>query len=588
MIREERGEVPDELTTNSFYVARVRCSGMTLGALARMREVAHIDRPVTVRTEVQKAYDAGEVGAVGRPEPGMPGILVVDSGVNNHPLLKNAIGGRRAHPSDDGGVVAGRDLDEAGHGTSVAGVALYGDIERHSAKKPLNPQLWIYSAKVMHEEDNVAVFDTDSLVEHQLKDAVEYACATYKNCRIVNISFGDAAPAMEDGSRQFRIASLIDELSAEHQDLSFVIAAGNLDRDDTYKYSYPDVFANPPAHFRVIDPATSGHGITVGSIEQPQKDAAVWPSKFTRVGPGLRGMIKPELVEIGGNERDDGIQVLNPRWVSEGKLFTRDWGTSISAPAVSHLMAVLAREFPDASRNLLTALALSSASVPEQRPGLLGKLDERANSANMRKMLAVYGYGRPNLDHALYSDSDRVVLKYEGTIGMRRVSFFPLILPDEFYQQKGVRSIEVSLAYDPPTDAKRVDYAGVTIDYSLYKNTPLNLVNDAYDAAASGGRAGDSIGKRLKNCKVRLLPGPLIRKTSAHQKSSVVYHGTPSIDIRHPLVLAVSCQRKWYPDANYMQKYALVVTARHSGGIDLYNGIKQNIPERLQMEMMAA
>lgn len=589
MIRERHGRITDEMTTSSFYVARAHCSGQTLDELARLREVARIDRPVDARVWAQGARDEGGGVARGRPEPGMPGILVVDSGVNDHPLLKGSIGGRKAHPSDDGGVVKGYDVDDGGHGTSVAGAALYGDVEKCRADDDFSPKVWIYSAKVMYGGGGGgAVFHKESLIEHQLKDAVEHASANYRNCRIVNISLGDTERVMRDGERQFRIASLIDELSAVHPGLLFVIAAGNLDEDDARGGGHPDRHADPPGRFRVADPATSAHGITVGSIDAAaQKDAAVWPSRFTRVGPGLRGMVKPELVESGGNDGRGGLLVLNPQWHSDGRQFARDEGTSLSAPAVSHMMAMLARAYPGASRNLLTALALSSAVAPARMPGRLGKLGEKGDSASARKILNVYGYGRPSLEHALYSDSGRVALAYDGAIGPKRVDFFPLALPDGFYQKKGARSIEVSLAYDPPTNANRRDYMGVTMDYRMYKNTPLDSVRDAYDAAASGPDAAESVGKRLGKCTVNLRPGPAIRRATAHQKSSASYRKRPRIDARHPLVLAVSCQKKWHKSEDYMQKYAIVVTARHGGEIDLYGEISQSVPAMPKADKVA-
>lgn len=583
MITEQGGRVTDEVTARGFYVARAHCSGRTLDELSRLREVARIDRPIGARVEAQRPHDAGGIKPEGRPEPGAPGILVVDSGVNDHPLLKDSIGGRSAHTSGDGGVAGGHYADDAGHGTSVAGVALYGDIEKCLAEGRFGPQAWIYSAKVMYEEGGMAVFDEETLVEHQLREAVEHAAGAYENCRIVNVSFGNTEFVMEDGARQFRIASLIDELSSDHQDLLFVIAAGNLDEgDDLRGYDHPDCLADPPGHFRIADPATSVHGITVGSIEPTRKGEAVRPSRFTRVGPGLRGMVKPELVENGGN--GEGMQVLDPQWRSSGNLFTRDRGTSLSAPAVSHLMAMLALAFPGTSRNLLKALALSSASMPEHRPGMLGELGWRGGSDGLKKLLNVYGYGKPSLDCALYSDSDRVVLTYDGAIGLKRVDFFPLALPDEFFQQHGARSVEISLAYDPPTDANRQDYVAVAVDYRLYKNTPLDSVRDAYEDVSSGANAEEGLTQRLGNSKVELRPGFRIRSATTHQKSFVLHTSRPRIDARYPLVLAVSCQKKWHRDPNYMQRYAVVVTARHGGGIDLYNGIVRGIPARPRAE----
>ena len=586
MIKEQGDDVTDEMTTKGFYVARAYCGGQSIKALARLREVAHIDRPIRIGSKAQRAHDGEDIEVTGSPEPGAPGILVVDSGVNDHPLLKDSIKGRRAHPSDDGGVVAGHDTDDAGHGTSVAGVALYGDVERCLAEKQFNPRIWIYSAKIMYEKDGEPIFDEKSLVEHQLKDAVEHASNVYNNCKIINISFGNTKYIMDNGKRQFRIASLIDELSVKHPRLLFIIAAGNLDGYDTYDYSHPDYFANPPRRFKIIDPATSAHGITVGSIEAVQKNTPIRPSWFTRVGPGLRDMIKPELVENGGDGNGNDVLVLNPQWHRDGNRFTRKMGTSFSAPAVSHMLAILVRAFPNASRNLLKALALSSASLPAQRPGMLGELDERGKSHDIKTLLNVYGYGKPNLDYALYSDSDRVVLVYDGAIGLQRVDFFPLIFPDEFFKKKGIRSIEINLAYDPPTNRSRQDYMGVIIEHALYKNVPLDTIRDAYDDASSGAGGEESLGMRLKNRQIKLVPGSRIRKTTAHQKSSVVYRVSPRIDIQHPLVVAVSCQKRWYRDVNYRQKYALVVTARHGGGIDLYNGIKESIPERSEVEKL--
>ena len=69
----------------------------------------------------------------------MPGVLVIDSGVNSHPLLKDAIGGRTTHPTAAKGVKADWSIDDVGHGTSVAGRALYGNIESQHAPGTLPP-----------------------------------------------------------------------------------------------------------------------------------------------------------------------------------------------------------------------------------------------------------------------------------------------------------------------------------------------------------------------------------------------------------------------------------------------------------------
>ena len=577
VVREGGGRVTDQLRTDGYCALRLHCARPLLEKIAQMREVARIDRPPRAAVGAQAGGGVGaEAAPAGSPDPGMPGVLVVDSGVDNHPLLKAAIGGRTAHPSASGGVAANWDIDDAGHGTSVAGRALYGHIEGPPAPDTLLPQVWIYSAKVMYGYHGRAVFDEESLVESQLRDAVEQAVQSHENCRIVNVSFGNL-DAVAKGD-QLPIAKIVDELSEAHPELLFVISAGNIPDEDLEGLEYPEYLAEPLAGHRLIDPATAVRALSVGSIHRMPSDQGNIdaPSRFTRVGPGLYSTIKPELVEYGGD--GDGVLVVNPRWRSEGRLFTYDYGTSYSAPVVSHMLAVLSGAFAGASSALLKALLLSSATVPARRPGSLGDLDGRGGAGDIAALLGVYGYGKPILEHALHSDYDRVLLKHEGTIGVGRVHFFPLVLPPEFVSERGARSIEVTLAFDPPIDIKMQDYIGVSMDYRLYKNASADRIMGVYEDASKGSGSDESVGETLKKNKVKLLPGSRIRDNSTHQKSSVTYRARPSIDPRYPLVLAVSCRKRWLKDGRHAQKYAVIVRVTHDSELDLYDLIKERMP----------
>ncbi len=93
---------------------------------------------------------------------------------------------------------------------------------------------------------------------------------------------------------------------------------------------------------------------------------AKYPSPFTRSGFGVDSMIKPDLVEFGGDLVLDGDRVidndlgaaiitLNKNFQSQS-LFKAYIGTSFSAPRVANLAAKLFTKFPNASSNLIRAL----------------------------------------------------------------------------------------------------------------------------------------------------------------------------------------------------------------------------------------
>jgi len=84
---------------------------------------------------------------------------------------------------------------------------------------------------------------------------------------------------------------------------------------------------------RLIDPATTALGITVGAITKYEEPASQsdrptplsagkegYPSVFTRTGSGVGGAIKPEFVDYGGNmalvQRFDG----QSRWITNRAL----------------------------------------------------------------------------------------------------------------------------------------------------------------------------------------------------------------------------------------------------------------------------
>lgn len=570
LIEDRHGEISDKLITKDFCALRVRCDYNLFWEITRLREIAYVDRPTRINIESSLNSDIEDFKIEEVSNENKPGILIADSGINSHPLIEKAIKDKLVIPSSGGGISEELDIDDVGHGTTVAGIALYGDIKKCIEAKKFDPQIWLYSAKIMYRgEDGHAVFDEKTLVESQLKCAIEETIEKHHNCKIINISFGNSDRMMTEGRRQFRIAALIDELSIAHSDILFTISAGNHEVYRQERNDYPRYLIDNTVECKIIDPATSAHAVTVGSIFPHSLENSQnfdFPSHFTRVGPGLQGMVKPELVDYGGSHDPDLI-VINPRWIGEGRLFTLDKGTSLSAPKIAHYLAKLKDAFPDSTRNYLVALLLSSATIPRKLPEFLkaGKVNE-----TNQNVLNVCGYGKPDLDRARYSESNRVLLTHDGEIGIGRVDLFPINIPVEFLDEGGERTIEVTLVFDPPTNSNRSDYLGVIMEYHLVRDSSIEDIRKKYGQFHVENESDENIDP----WEIKMLPGLRLRGKGAHQKSIIRYVKKPKINIDKSLVLVVICRKKWFGDETYRQPYSVIVTFSHNQEIDLYNTIE--------------
>ncbi len=246
------------------------------------------------------------------------------------------------------------------HGTEVAGLSLYGNISQCIENKLFHPDCWLFSARVLDENGS---YSDQRLIEAQFLRCLNIFIKQYPQIKVVNISIGNTDDVLGSIKRQFRWASLIDErlyeLSRINKDLVIVVSAGNNFADHGYP-DYPDNLFSDES--KLINPATAALAITVGSISPglesnypshfPVARQLGFPSPFTRTGPGLGGMIKPDLVEIGGDsvhssvyDSSIGVVTMNNDFIHEG-FFLIDNGTSLSSAKISNLIAKLWNLFP--------------------------------------------------------------------------------------------------------------------------------------------------------------------------------------------------------------------------------------------------
>ena len=568
MSQENGLKIHDNLVTENICLLLLDGTLDFVRRISNIDIVESIDRPPRFTLEKISNKTISDVGENTPPNKNEHGILVMDSGIILHPLLEGAV-------DEDDGVVGLPDknnCDDRNHGTMVSGIALHGDIEDSIMNQNFKSNMWIYSAKIFYENDGLIEDPGGKLIQNRIKNNLGEIKQKFPRCRVVNLSFGNTKQAMSDGKRQFDLAALIDDLAILYRDIVFVISVGNVQDSYYADHHYPHYLLSSDPDVKIIDPATSIHALSVGAIQKfgPLPDQ---PSNITRVGPGLNGMIKPDLVENGGGINSE-ILVLNPDY--RDRLFTLNTGTSFSAPKIANFIARIFNYFPNTGRNLVMALLLSSANIPDIIPNDFPKINSKTKNEDYLKLMSVYGFGRPILNNALFSDGDRVVFKHEGKIGMNQVQYFTINLPDEFVRIKGKRHISVSLVYDPPVRRTRANYSRVRMEFHLFKNKSLGEIRQKYNSIdfTESENGKNATLEELSKFEIDLYPKTCLRQRSNHQKGTRILTTSTRLDNTQPFVLTVLSQQIWDCGDDFKQDFAVVMTMKHEQSIDLYSKIK--------------
>ena len=608
MADQTQRRLTDWWVGNDICLLRIEADQDLLSTILEIDFVRNVDRrarPFYDYTDVLvQRLDELSVDPIPVPLADLVGIVVVDSGVmQGHPLLASTIGDAQSFVTEDD---RAEDVDEisGGHGTAVAGIAAYGDVGAGIQSGRFVPDAAIFAARILTAN---CEYDPEKLLEAQLEEVLTYFTSNYPNVRIINMSIGNLNEVFS-GGRQSHLAAAIDELAYRFREhgILFTVSTGN--------YIYPageDAVTNYPSYLqrdeaRLIEPATSAIALTVGGVAYgPGTDPQVlrregverlivqdrgWPSPFTRVGPGVDGSIKPDVVDFAGDGRFERGQLISPTpqhagipttsksfAPPEGSLFRTVAGTSFAAPRVANLAARLYRDFPGATSNLVRALIAASAEIPIERPtGLTFPMHD----SEVRR---VYGYGIPDYDRARFSSNSEVLLLAEREIELDFFQLFTLPgLPEDFLRVPGNRELAVTLAFDPPTRQTRGDsYLGVRMYALLFRNISAADLLKYLDSMTPEernalGENRESLSSMPGRQRVILEPGVNTLRSGTLQKgikrissSNWTYDGSD-------LTLAVFCQRVWAPDEVERQRFAVVVSVSHSDpSVSLHAHIRQ-------------
>ena len=425
------------------------------------------------------------------PNADAPTVCVIDSGIQEaHVLIQPAVDQVTSHC-----FLPGRNANDVGdfvlpggHGTRVAGAILYGEV----VAKNGTPQLpfWIQNARVLDENNSMPV---EMFPPQAVRAAVERFHRSPRNTRIFNHSIN--AYSFCRTRYMSAWAAEIDLLCATY-DVLVVQSAGNLPITGTNPQpgvrdhlvagrNYPDYLSEASA--RVANPGQSLQALTVGSVAYGSLQAGDWstfapeaghPSAFSRSGFGIWSVIKPEIVEYGGDDvrtanappdvQEGGrISAACPELVRStafppGPPFDRDvTGTSFAAPKVSRIAAQIQQVLPNEPALLYRALIVQSARWPTWAEALLATLRDPNSYANpeqraqlldqVGQIIRRIGYGIPDESRATANTDHRTtfITTGEKLVRARECHIYQVPIPAELRGQADEFDIrvEVTLSY---------------------------------------------------------------------------------------------------------------------------------------------
>ena len=361
------------------------------------------------------------------PDPGF--VTLMDTGVSiAHPLLQTALSSEDRHAANPAWSVE----DAKGHGTQMAGLALYGDLtQKLNQINPISINNRLESVKVLPD----AGVNPHHLLGAVTRNAINNVEQNHPRRRTYTMATTTGEDTPHDGAPT-SWSSEIDQLAAGvsgniNTKRLILISAGNTDSNSFG----PGDYLNKCDHTdnEIESPAQAWNALSVGAYTQKTQlppgttDTALAP--FDDLSPASRTAswssswpLKPDIVLEGGNWAANATQApMRHGWLSllsthnnypiGSFTFTQDTSaaTALAAKDITELWS----EYPALWPETIRGLYVSSA---RWTPRMLSYLPPDPSKGDFTPIFQRYGYGVPNISRARRSASNALTLIVEDTI----------------------------------------------------------------------------------------------------------------------------------------------------------------------------
>nr|WP_315151017.1 S8 family peptidase [uncultured Flavobacterium sp.] len=423
-------------------------------------------------------------------------ICLLDTGINNkHPLLENFVFDDNLHSYNESWGFQDS-YPNGGHGTGVAGLALYGDLtDVLSSSENIQIYHGLESFKIFNNIQEDEKFDAPkfenavSIPSINKPNNLRVYCLTILRNNVFK-------------GRPSAGSATIDKIcfGKIFEQQLFIVSGGNVEINKHNDYPILNELQC------VSDPSQAYNALTIGTYtrkdridistgEMPlAKNGAMSPSNSTSLLFDNSWPNKPDLVFEGGNRSTDGTNTLahsELRLLSTDADFANDMfisfgDTSGAAALASKMAAELRTMYPHYWVETIRGLMVHSADWTDAM---------RRNAKDKRNLLRTVGYGVPSIQKAMFSVENSLTLiaereiqpyKYENSKGQyNKYHLFNLPWPKEALESLEEKSVKlvVTLSYyiEPNPGSRRLathySYHSHQLDFELIKRyeTPVEF-----------------------------------------------------------------------------------------------------------------
>lgn len=353
-------------------------------------------------------------------------LTLMDTGVSRaHPLIQPVLAAADRHAANPGWGVE----DVKGHGTQLAGLALFGDLTpRLQDMLPIAVGYRLESVKLIPD----AGFNPHHLLGAVTRNGVDAVEVTDRR-RTFTLATTTSDDTPHDGAPT-SWSSEIDQLAAGVSGVSntprlILNSAGNIDANSFGPGHYLDTCDHPDSELE--SPAQAWNAICVGAFTEktlmPAGEAATALAPFGDLSPASRTAswssqwpLKPDIVMEGGNWTA-ATPPMSHGWLSllttshsyPVRSFTFSHDTSAATALAARQVTQLWSDYPTLWPETIRALYVASARWTQQMKSHLPANPLKGAYASLFRR---YGFGVPDLERARRSASNALTLVVQDEI----------------------------------------------------------------------------------------------------------------------------------------------------------------------------